>query len=255
MLELKWDMNPFGGAIIDFVSLTPNPEEFILQIEDAIERCRHDNVKVIWLQLSDELVPLIPIAFDKGFKFHHAESTYAMLTFEVQIGSVIPPYATHYIGVGGVVLNEREELLVVSERYRSGRRGPSYKLPGGALLSGEHLEEAAVREVQEETGILTKFESLVCFRHWHGYRYGKSDIYFVSRLKPLSSEIIIQEEEIAECLWMPVKEFFEIDTIHIFNKTIVTAALKSPGVMPIKIEGYEPADKFEFFMPPGSYNG
>ena len=36
------------------------------------------------------------------------------------------------------------------------------------------------------------------FRHWHGYRYGKSDIYFVCRLAPLSEELTMQTEELEE---------------------------------------------------------
>jgi 8-oxo-dGTP pyrophosphatase MutT (NUDIX family) len=33
------------------------------------------------------------------------------------------------------------------------------------LISGEEIHEAAVREVQEETGILTRFKSIIAFRH------------------------------------------------------------------------------------------
>ena len=72
---------------------------------------------------------------------------------------------------------------------------PAYKLPGGALHQGEHLLDGVMREVYEETGVRAKFESLVCLRHWHGYRYGKSDIYFICRLSPLSEEINMQAEE------------------------------------------------------------
>ena len=106
------------------------------------------------------------------------------------------------------MLSEDQELLVVSEKYQRQQPGPPrYKLPGGALHEGEHLAEGVVREVLEETGVRARFDALVCFRHWHGYRYGKSDIYFVCRLSPLSKEITIQEEEIAECLWMPVEAY------------------------------------------------
>jgi ADP-ribose pyrophosphatase YjhB (NUDIX family) len=33
------------------------------------------------------------------------------------------------------------------------------------IISGEEIHEAAVREVQEETGILTRFKSIIAFRH------------------------------------------------------------------------------------------
>src|SRR5690606_3976311 len=133
---------------------------------------------------------------------------------------------------GGVVINARQELLVVSERHRRDQSRPYYKLPGGALHPGEHLAEAVVREVFEETGVRARFESLVCFRHWHGYRYGKSDIYFICRLSPLSEEIAIQPDEIEESLWMPVQSYLDSEYVSIFNKQIVRAALESPGVIP-----------------------
>ena len=137
-----------------------------------------------------------------------------------------------------MTLNSRRELLVVSERYhRSDGRPPRYKLPGGALQEGEHLVEGVMREVQEETGVETEFDALVCFRHWHGYRYGKSDIYFVCRLHPVSEEISIQEEEIAESLWMPVADYLGDGNVHPFNKRIVRAAMESPGISPAEIEG------------------
>ncbi|MBE42031.1 MAG: hypothetical protein CL742_00720, partial [Chloroflexi bacterium] len=60
----------------------------------------------------------------------------------------------------------------------------------------------------------------------------------------------MQEEEIAECLWMPVDEFLSSNTIHLFNKTIVRAAIRSDGVSPVEIPGYGSSNDFEFFMPP-----
>jgi 8-oxo-dGTP pyrophosphatase MutT (NUDIX family) len=146
------------------------------------------------------------------------------------------------------VLNDRQELLVVCERHRRTSK-PYYKLPGGALQPGEHLVDAVLREVLEETGVHARFEALVCLRHWHGYRYGKSDIYFVCRLSPLSQDLTMQAEEIEECLWMPVAEYFDSDLVSPFNKRIVHAALNSHGVSPEWIDGYADPARYEFFMP------
>jgi 8-oxo-dGTP pyrophosphatase MutT (NUDIX family) len=107
-----------------------------------------------------------------------------------------------------------------------------------------------VREVFEETGVRTRFDGLVCFRHWHGYRYGKSDIYFVCRLKPLSEEITIEEEEIAESRWMPVQEYLDADQVSGFNKQIVLAARDTVGFSCTDIEDHDDKSRFEFFMPP-----
>ncbi len=147
------------------------------------------------------------------------------------------------------MINDQSQLLVVSEKHRRDHSRPYYKLPGGALHPGEHLADAVIREVYEETGVRAKFESLVCFRHWHGYRFDKSDIYFICRLSPISHEIVIQTSEIDESMWMPVQEYLASEFVSTFNKRIVQAALDSPGVAPTWIDGYADPSRYEFFMP------
>ena len=206
MESLVFSPNQFGGVVTDAEGLPEDPSEFRRLLRSSLDAWTSEGFKVVWLEIPLAKSALVPIAAEAGFEYHHAESEYVLMTLQLVPGSYIPPYATHYIGAGAVVLNERGEILVVSERYRMGSsRGPGYKLPGGALHPGEHLVDGAVREVLEETGVHARFESLACFRHWHGYRYDKSDIYFVCRLSALSMEITRQEEEIAECLWMPVE--------------------------------------------------
>ena len=251
MESLVFSPNQFGGVVTDSDALPEDPSEFRRLLRSSLDAWTSEGYKVVWLEIPLGKSALVPIAAEAGFEYHHAESEYVLMTLQLVQGSYIPPYATHYIGAGAVVLNERGEILVVSERYRMGSsRGPGYKLPGGALHPGEHLVDGAVREVLEETGVHARFESLACFRHWHGYRYDKSDIYFVCRLSALSTEITRQEEEIAECLWMPVSEFLAEDSgIHGFNRSIVRAALENPGMVPSEMEGYGDAERFEFFMP------
>lgn len=265
--------NPFGGRIVDEDTLPTDPREFATLLEASVEAWRSEGCKVVWLRLPLHTAALVPIAVESGFVYHHATEDAVQLTLTLVHGSYVPPFATHYIGAGGVVLRrageERPvgdtrangaaaELLVVSEAYRTRRH---YKLPGGALHPGEHIVDAALREVKEETGIDTSFESLVCFRHWHGYRHGKSDIYFVCRLKPLSFEIERDETEISECFWMPVEEYLAHPDVHAFNRRIVAAALgreadgvpaggdPAVGLVPIDIPGYGTAETHEFFLP------
>lgn len=249
---LSFNTNPFGGVLVDPLTLPQDTQGFRSQLAYSMDEWIAEGYKVAWLEVPLDKSALVPVAVEAGFSYHHADESYLMMTNQLEQDSYIPPYATHYIGVGAVVVSENRELLVVSERYKfRGTRGPGYKLPGGALMPGEHLAEGIVREVLEETGIQSKFEALACFRHWHGYRYGKSDIYFVCRLSPLSHDITRQEEEIAECLWMPVDDFLEDPQIGNFNKSIVKAALDHPGISPGDIEGYGDPKRFEFFLPNG----
>ncbi|MBI49832.1 MAG: hypothetical protein CL781_00665 [Chloroflexi bacterium] len=247
MNKLEWKRNQFGGVVVSPESVVSCEQYFTSALQSAIKQWLSEKCKVVWLEVPDIAFSILPKACEEGFIFHHACKNYAMLTLELEEGAFVPPYATHYIGIGGVVINSSEELLVVSERYRRAGQGPSYKLPGGALQAGEHLAEAAVREVFEETGVKTTFDSISFFRHWHGYRYGMSDIYFVAKLIPTTKKITMQEEEISECFWMPVADFLNNDFVHDFNKAIVNASIQESSMQKITIHGYEPPEKYEFF--------
>lgn len=242
--------NPFGGILPKPEALNADPQIFAEELRVSLVAWKHEGYKVAWLEVTIDKAVVIPLAVDVGFVFHHSGDGYLMLTLQLQEGAFVPSYASHYIGAGGVAINDDQELLVVSEKHhRSDGSPPRYKLPGGQLHAGEHLAEAVVREVLEETAVKTEFDSLVCFRHWHSYRYGKSDIYFVCRLRPLSFEITIQEEEIAESLWMPVTDYLAGEHISDFNKRIVEAAIGSPGVQLTEMDGYAKPEQYEFFMP------
>ncbi len=248
---LDHEVNRFNGIEIEAAHAPEDPECFAGELAAALAAWEEAGRELVWLRVPIERAALIPVATAAGFRFHHSQEDYVMLVRRLRPDALVPHYATHYIGAGGVVLNSRGELLVVSERHRRSAR-PYYKLPGGALHPGEHLVDAVIREVREETGVHARFEALVCFRHWHGYRYGKSDIYFICRLTALSDEIIRDEREIEECLWMPVEKYLHHELVSPFNRSIVQAALTSPGLTTVEMEGYNDPERREFFFPNGA---
>lgn len=54
---------------------------------------------------------------------------------------------THFVSVAGLVINNRDEILLL----KSPKRGWEY--PGGMVEPHETLQEALIREIQEETGV------------------------------------------------------------------------------------------------------
>jgi ADP-ribose pyrophosphatase YjhB (NUDIX family) len=103
------------------------------------------------------------------------------------------------VGVGALVLNEADEILLVQERRGPAARPGFWKMPTGLVDVGEAVGAAAVREVAEETGVAARLESIVSFREVHGVGMaGKSDLFFVCACRALSTDIRIQESEIAD---------------------------------------------------------
>ncbi|MCL2171218.1 MAG: NUDIX hydrolase [Defluviitaleaceae bacterium] len=64
---------------------------------------------------------------------------------------------TYNIRVTGVLV-ENGELLLVRQKYNNTRE---WSLPGGRAENGESLEDAIIREMQEETGLLTQCVKLL----------------------------------------------------------------------------------------------
>ena len=141
MQIIKSTPDLFGGVNVNPDDLVRSATEFKEQLRASLTNWKQNGVKVVWIKLDISRSNLIPIAVGLGFNFHHSSQDYLMLTHQIVKSSYIPPYATHYIGVGGVVLNADHQILVVSEKYRSQYKEPSYKLPGGAVhpVSYTHL--------------------------------------------------------------------------------------------------------------------
>ena len=89
---------------------------------------------------------------------HHAKNGYVMLTKWLDKNSInkMPSFATHYVGVGGLVINnDRTKILAIQEQ-KPVIEG-LWKLPGGLVETNESIHEACMREVWEETGVKTSF--------------------------------------------------------------------------------------------------
>ncbi len=80
--------------------------------------------------------------------------------------------------------------------------------------------------MQEETGIKTKFISLVSVRHAHGFNYGCSDLYFVMALTPTEdSELVNCPREIAASKWMDFDEYLTHPNVHETNRSFLRTYL------------------------------
>jgi 8-oxo-dGTP pyrophosphatase MutT (NUDIX family) len=250
MQQLNATKNRFGGMLIHADGLPNTPGDFERLLQDALAAWRQEAIKVVWLEIPSDKSDLIPVAVALGFQFHHCEGNHLLLITPLIENAFIFPDASHYVGAGAVVLSDENDLLVVKERHRNPKYSKFYKLPGGLVDEGEHIVDAAIREVREETGIEAEFEALTCFRHIHHLNFGKSNLYFICRMRPLTYDITIDEGEIEEAFWMPVEEFLVHERVHAFNRRIVEASLTHKTLTPVIIEGdHRPPNETEIFLP------
>ena len=70
---------------------------------------------------------------------------YVMMTkwLDSSTPSRLPSFATHYVGVGGMVMNKDRTKLLCIQEQRPLMPGV-WKLPGGLVEAGESIEEAVV---------------------------------------------------------------------------------------------------------------
>src|SRR5438477_7798883 len=84
---------------------------------------------------------------------------------------------------GGVVVDAAGHFLLI--RARDLRNRPVWTLPKGTLVSGETSEQAALREVREETGYLCEVvRDLETVTYWfqrEGRRIKKTVCWFLMR--------------------------------------------------------------------------
>ncbi|KAK4389531.1 Nudix hydrolase 8 [Sesamum angolense] len=134
--------------------------------------------------------------------------SYVMMTYWIPDGPcLLPSNASHHVGVGSFVINDKDEVLVVQEKHSTPGLFGLWKIPTGFIHESEEIYTGAVREVKEETGVDTEFVEVVAFRHAQNVSFEKSDLFFVCILRPLSTEIMVDDLEIQAAKWMPLDEF------------------------------------------------
>ncbi|HEX7196257.1 MAG TPA: NUDIX hydrolase [Candidatus Limnocylindria bacterium] len=126
---------------------------------------------------------------------------------------------------GGVVhrlVGDRHEIVVVH------RRSPVlWALPKGTPDSGETIEETALRETREETGLEVELEAPISsIRYFFvrgSTRFHKTVHFFLMR--PIGGALELHDHEFDEVRWAPVEEAQALLT-HATERSVVEQALK-----------------------------
>lgn len=224
----KWVLDAsddeYGGVLVNPERLPSNPDKFNFMLRASLSHWKVKGKKGVWLKLPLEKCDLVPIAAKEGFQYHHAERGYVMMTYWIpEEPCMLPSNASHQVGVGGFVINDKNEVLVVQEKHFAPALSGLWKIPTGFILESEEIFTGVVREVKEETAIDTEFVEVMAFRHAHNVAFEKSDLFFICLLRPLSEQIMVDDLEVQAAKWMPLVEFVEQPLIQeddMFKKII-----------------------------------
>ena len=126
------------------------------------------------------------------------------------------PYAKRVdeVSAGGLVIDTTGTMGLLIGRYdhkdASGKR-VLWSLPKGHIEEGETPEQAAIREVAEETGITSSItKSLGVIDFWFmagGKRIHKTVHHFM--FTEVGGTLLAQESEVDEVSWFPLSEIVE----------------------------------------------
>jgi 8-oxo-dGTP pyrophosphatase MutT (NUDIX family) len=73
-----------------------------------------------------------------------------------------------FIATKALILNSEGKVLILRESgsYVDGSNTGRYDLPGGRLNAGERFDEALIREVREETGLVVTIGEPIAVNEW-----------------------------------------------------------------------------------------
>src|SRR5688572_4091234 len=132
------------------------------------------------------------------------------------------------VSAGGLVFEDRPDgrwVVLISRRNAAGHL--QWTLPKGGLEAGEDLEAAAIREVEEETGLQSEIrEKLGVVDYWFVWRpdevrYHKYVHYYLMDF--LGGNTDLHDDEAEEVVWMPIAEAMRRLT-HSNERRLVSAA-------------------------------
>jgi 8-oxo-dGTP pyrophosphatase MutT (NUDIX family) len=140
--------------------------------------------------------------------------------------------ATRATSCGGVVLRKNgEQIELCLGMRRRERAGESWTLPKGTPDNGETVEQTAVREVNEETGLEVRIVAPVgdidYFFTMSGERIHKTVHYFL--MEPVGGSLEEHDHEFEDVRFFPVPEALAILTFPT-ERQLVEQALTVAGL-------------------------
>lgn len=135
-----------------------------------------------------------------------------------------PPerYNTRYnLGVGGAVVKD-DKLLLVRRASRRGRG--NWQIPGGFVEQDETMEQAVVREVQEESGVTAEVVGVLGVRNRYDPDTDNST-YVILALSPVEGEPTPDAHEVDMAGYFSLEEIDALEQVPPINREVARRAL------------------------------
>ena len=110
----------------------------------------------------------------------------------------------------GLVIHKEKILLVRRHEPEVAGAHLKWEFPGGKVDFGETSEEAVVREVREETGVIVKVKRLLPITYTKNWEYPwgtQQTLLFAFECKYMKEEKRIPDHHVKEVRWVEIKKF------------------------------------------------
>jgi len=186
-----------------------NEKVLFLGVQNPLRSAGLEQIEppVLWTHY-DFTLDLKKIVNEMKLQGTYPKEVYIQVQDEVELQLIMDNTFHKIVAAGGIVYREDGEILFI---FRNGR----WDLPKGKLETNESPEIAAVREVEEETGVQGVVNNdFIALTH-HVYFEGDNIIlkethWFSMKAEGHSPLIPQQEEGIEEVRWIPKHEIAPI---------------------------------------------
>lgn len=141
-----------------------------------------------------------PLAISEAVLRSFVTGSWPESTVELTDPRSVPPWR---VRAGAICVDEDDRVVVNRGEWD---RGPFYELPGGGVEQGETVEEAVVRELEEEVGLHVRIERKLA----NVWKDGREEHYFLVRPEGSSPRTALDLEPGFTQEWVPISSLADL---------------------------------------------